>query len=246
MSWPNNTSTVAGSRFTTVSGTAVPTGIPSSGTIGDNGALTLTTAFPRIFAEGIYLYFPAGAISAGSAAGLYWTVMSSTTAGVIYANTHTSGDTVIPASPTPIVATGPGAYTQVLTEVILRQNNIIAGSMGVNGSLRTTVKFLYVQNANSKTISIKLGGVPLWSRIRTGGSMDVGMLHLMNAGRVDRQIELTALQQGASPYTAASVGATLNTYSINLAVDQIFVISAQLAVATDYVIVPGNFLEVQQ
>ena len=49
----------------------LPIIMPSSGSIGTNGALTLNTALPQIYAN-CYMYFPVGAVFAGSAAGLYF------------------------------------------------------------------------------------------------------------------------------------------------------------------------------
>lgn len=62
---------------------STPSGIPSGGTVTANGALSLTTALPRIYSGGIWLAFPAaalygaGGVNGGglaSAAGLYWCV----------------------------------------------------------------------------------------------------------------------------------------------------------------------------
>lgn len=128
---------VGGSVNLAVSG--IPFGIPSSGSIGNNGALTLTTAFSHVFNRGIYLYFPSGAIYTGSAAGLYWTVMSSTTAGTIYNNVYTPSITTVPSavtSPTTFSTTGPGAYTQTTaTNIQLASFTIPGNLMGQRGEL---------------------------------------------------------------------------------------------------------------
>jgi hypothetical protein len=117
----------------------IPFGIPSSGSIGNNGALTLTTAFPRTFSNGIYLYFPAGAIYSGSASGLYWTVMSSATVGTIYNNVYAASATTVPAAPASLTAfstTGPGAYTQTTATNISLASFTVAGNlMGARGEL---------------------------------------------------------------------------------------------------------------
>lgn len=90
--------------------TAIPFILSASGSMGNNGAVTLGVALDRVYPR-CYMYFPANAIFAGSLAGWYWTVMSSTTVGTVYNNTHTSG---YPAIPTVagFTTTGPGAYTQ--------------------------------------------------------------------------------------------------------------------------------------
>jgi len=128
---------VGGNVNLAVSGIAF--GIPSSGSVGNNGALSLTTAFPRIFSNGIYLYFPTGAIYSGSAAGLYWTVMSSTTAGTIYNNVYSPSTTTVPSpvtSRTAFSTTGPGAYSQTTaTSIALASFTIPANLMGTRGEL---------------------------------------------------------------------------------------------------------------
>ena len=151
---------VGGSVNLAISG--IPFGIPSSGSVGNNGALTLTTAFPRIFSRGIYLYFPAGAISSGSAAGLYWTVMSSTTAGTIYNNLYSPSSTTVPssvASPTAFSTTGPGAYTQTInTNISLASFNIQGNLMGARGVLSITSGWDTTANTNSKMYGVLWAG----------------------------------------------------------------------------------------
>lgn len=122
-----------GDKFCLMSG-GIICGTPSSGSIGDNGALTLTTALLQTFSQGLYLYFPANAIAAGVAAGSYWTVMSSTTAGTIYNNTYIGGKPVAPVSPTAFSTTGPGAYTQTTAASITNVSMTLPGGIiGLEG-----------------------------------------------------------------------------------------------------------------
>jgi hypothetical protein len=140
----------------------IPFGIPSSGSIGNNGALTLTTAFPRTFSNGIYLYFPYGAISSGSAAGLYWTVMSSATAGTIYNNVYTPSATTVPSavtSPTAFSTTGPGAYTQTTGANISLASFTVAGNlMGQRGELSISSGWDTSATSYSKTYGVMWAG----------------------------------------------------------------------------------------
>ena len=244
MTWPNNNTGLPAGIPRALASSVIPVGIPSSGTVGDNGALTLTTALARTISDGAYFYFPAGALFAGSAAGLYWTVMSSTTAGVVYNNTYSSGDPAVPATLTPIAATGPGAYTQTTAEVFLRQTLVAAGTLGVNGMLRNTFKFTFPSSAGNKTLSVKLAGIALYSRVRTTSVLENSMLTLMNRGRLDRQVELTAMGSNGVPYTTAAASGGVTSHSLNLSVDQIFAHTGQLAAATDYIISEGSLLEV--
>lgn len=91
---------------------------PASCTMGNNGALSDHPALNMIYDQGSWTYFDASQLYAGSTAGWYWTVWSSTTAATVYANTYTpGGDDSAPASPTAIVATGPGAITGSTSEI---------------------------------------------------------------------------------------------------------------------------------
>ena len=108
----------------------VPVFVPSSGIMANNGAITLTTALDTTYAN-CYLYLPANAIEAGSAAGLYFAQMSSTTVGTVYNNTYTSGKHAIPSSPTAFVTTGPGAYTQTTgSDITLLLTTLSGGAIG--------------------------------------------------------------------------------------------------------------------
>lgn len=132
--------------------------LPSSGTIGNNGALSGLTALPTTYAQ-CYMYFPANAIAAGVAAGLYYVVMSSTTAGTIYNNTYTGGVPEAPASPTAFVTTGPGAYTQTTgADVTLVSISLPGGSLGNNGAFSVKGLCSLTNNADAKTLRCKFGG----------------------------------------------------------------------------------------
>lgn len=89
-------------------------GLPSSGTIGNNGALTLSgNQISTTFSSGAWFHFPANAVYSGSPAGFYWTRMSSSTAGVVYSN-YTSDITQTrnpPATETPLSGTTGSSYT---------------------------------------------------------------------------------------------------------------------------------------
>lgn len=210
----------------------VPLILPSSGSIGNNGALTLTTALAVTYSGGCYMRFPANAIFAGSAAGLYYVVMSSAAAGTIYNNTYSSGVPAIPASPTPFVTTGPGAYTQTTGADITAHAFLLpAGSQGNNGTLRIEPSFSSNNSAGSKTISVKVGAASAWVRSRTTTTGDQPLIALTNRGRQDRQIYAYS---GNSTYsTASSAGAA---FAIDFSADQTITSTLQLAVATDYVV----------
>jgi hypothetical protein len=96
------------------------------------------TPLPRAVGNS-YSYFPAGALSTGSAAGWYWTNWSASTVGQAYNNTYTpgtSGTPTVVGSPTAFVSTGPGAFTQTSGSYIQGPTGPYTGNtMGLNGSI---------------------------------------------------------------------------------------------------------------
>lgn len=127
--------------------TLVETGIPfvlTSGLMGNNGAFTLLTAVATAYPNA-YVYMPANAISAGSAAGWYYAVFSTTSAATVYNNTYTSGQPTIPASPTAFSTTGLGAFVfstgSSYTGVTA---TLAANTLGVNGG----VEYIWTVTAN--------------------------------------------------------------------------------------------------
>lgn len=226
-----------------VSQSGLPTGVPSSGSIANNGALTLSTALALTYAGGIYLFYPANAIFAGSTAGLYWTVMSSTTVGTIYQEQWTGGVPVIPAVPTPWATTGPGAYTQVLTEITIRSDDVPANSLGINSVLSMFARLTYSNTAVSKAFALKFGGQTTWNRSRTTSANEAVPVQLQNRGMLNRQIEATNSQNGSAGY-AVQGNATPSTYSINTAATQTVVMTATLGAATEYLISENHIIEV--
>lgn len=210
----------------------VPMILQSSGTIGNNGALSAITALPQTYSGGCYMYFPANAIVAGSAAGMYFVIMSSTTAGTIYNNPYSSGIPVIPAAPTPFVTTGPGAYTQTTGAAItLFSLPIPGGSIGLNGVLECHIYVANIGNANAKTMTLSLGGVSLQS-VAQATAANVSSeweTILQNRGSLTTQL--------TGPLAAVGFGANASpnvVTNINTAITQNLVMSGQLAVATDW------------
>jgi hypothetical protein len=136
--------------------TAIPFVVVSSGTMGNNGALSGITAVISAYPNA-YVYLPANAISAGSAANWYYAVFSSTTAATIYNNVYTSGTPTVPASPTAFVTTGPGAYTQTTGAYIKGPTiTIPANTVGINGQLFIQSSFSANNNANNKFFSVAI------------------------------------------------------------------------------------------
>lgn len=220
---------------------AIPFAVPSSGTMGNNGALSGLTAFALTYSGGVYLYFPANAISAGSAAGWYYTVMSSTTAGTVYNNTYTSGVPTIPGSPTAFVTTGPGAYTQTtgaaLTGVSL---TVPANSIGPNGFIRVTTLWSFANTAGSKGHTVTYGGSNLMARTETTGLFHKMNSQLIGAGATNAQlIQTTTLSGGWGGISTAPSRSAIDTTA-----SQTLAFKSQINTATDYDVMEGQIVEI--
>lgn len=211
---------------------AIPVGIPSSGTIGNNGALSGITALQLTYnVPGLYLYFPASAIFAGSPAGFYWTVMSSTTAGTIYQEQWVSGVPQPPAAPTPWVTTGPGAYTQTTATTIDLSNVLMPGkSMGPNGSVWSVAVFTCSNSANTKTFGLKWNTTLTWTTAQTTAAcLRVGY-DVRNRGSEARQTSFPG-----SVVFGSSTGSMVYT-TFDTSLDVALKWTGNLAAATEYIL----------
>jgi hypothetical protein len=229
----------------------IPMIVPTSGTIGNNGALSGITALPVTYSS-CYMYFPADAIRAtvaeapgppvvpavpGTSAGWYYVVMSSTTAGSIKNNVYTSGVPIIPSSLTAFVTTGPGAFTQTTSEITALSFTVPANILGDTGALRFVVRGENSASADDKTYKVTFGGSTV-----IGGVVNTTATSLL----VDSEIfNISANKQ--SIYNSTAYGATTGhiTYlTKDTTADVTVTITVQLEAATDFVMISGALFEV--
>lgn len=209
-------------------GFGVPLIVAPSGSVAANGALTLGTALALTYPNA-FVYFPAGAVFSGSAAGFYYVEMSSTTAGTVFANIYSPvvAGPAIPASPTPIVAAGPGAFTGEAAEVVAAYVTVRGGLMRKNGRIDFAFIGSFNNSAGSKIYSLHIGGTQAHSSSgTTQQSIAVPKYLIQNRGRVDRQISSGQVTNGTS--SAAPVQTSVNT-----AADFVVEIRMRHSTATD-------------
>lgn len=213
---------------------AVPLIYVSSGTMGNNGALSAITALPKIYSGGAYMYFPINMIctvgSGGNAAGWYWVVMSSTTAGTVYNSTYTSG---IPTAGTNTAfsCTGPGTMTQTTgAEITAFQYTIPGGSATIGGWWRYRTTFYWNGNANNKIFRLKYGGSNFQSSTVTSNVGVTETITLRKSGAATQDCPASTLGDGSSAGGSTFLGITDSS-------NQTFAISVQEATATDYFII---------
>jgi hypothetical protein len=155
----------------------------TSGSMGNNGALTLTTAVATAYPNA-YIYMPAGAISAGSAAGWYYAVFSTTTAATVYNNTYTSGSPTIPSSPAAFSTTGPGAFTfSTASEYVGISLPVPGGALDANGSLEIQYTATANNSANPKYARAYINNSALLSGATAFTTQGVGRFNCVFANR---------------------------------------------------------------
>ncbi len=206
----------------------IPFVLVSSGTMGNNGALSGITAVAAAYPNA-YVYLPAGAIASGSLAGWYYAVFSSTTAATVYNNTYTSGTPQIPVSPTAFATTGPGNYTQTTGSNIAAYTLAIAGNtIGVNGSIEVKGARTSNNTAGAKTLELDYSTFTLGA-LGVSTSLQAGFLSGFSnraASNVQSALYNQILSLGSTT-AVPTFGAINSTQSQNL------VVNMQLATATD-------------
>lgn len=134
----------------------MPFVMPASGSFGNNGALTLNVALDRVYSR-CFMYFPTGAIFSGSAAGWYWTVMSSATVGVVYNNTYVSGWPTIPTI-AGFTVTGPGAFTAAAgIDLVAAAITLPGNTLGLWGGLQTRLTMTAGGAGSTRTGKVFIG-----------------------------------------------------------------------------------------
>jgi len=231
--------------FSALASTGVPVVIPSSGTIATAGTVTLTTALPTTYAGGAWMYFPATAFAGTVAAGLFWVVMSSTTAGTVY---QTS---VVPASPfeafipteTLVAVVGSNSgYTQTTaSDLVLLRTTVPGGLMGPSGEVHYNLLCVTNATANSKPVKVTYGGTAIHTASLSSNVSTIIDKEITNRGVTNRQIAnpLAALGHGSS--ADASLYLSIDTNS-----DFDMTVTGQINTATDYIVMEYAHLIVME
>jgi hypothetical protein len=235
---------ISGSGVSSVPGvrkfasSAIPFIISPTGSMANNGAITLGTALPVTYPNA-YLFLPASAVSAGSSAGWYFTQFSSATVGTVFNNTYVSGQPNIPSSPIAFATTGPGAYTGVITSQVGPNYSVPGGSMGANGTLRIWSQWGCPGNVNNKIMIIQYGTQNVLGHTEATATTlaYVAANELTNSGVANAQVVQSAGLLGAA--TGAQ-----KLFAINTGATQTLQAILQTSVATDYLILDSMTVEV--
>jgi hypothetical protein len=224
---------------------AVPVILVPNGTVATNGTITLGTALLTIYANA-WIYLPAGAV-VGGLAGLYLCQFSSTTVGQVFTNYFAAANAGPQFVPTvignPLLVVGSNsAYTQTTgSNVNLASVLLPAGSMGVNGSLRIHLAHTCNNTAGNKIGSIYMpSSTLLWTQTMTTTTYYEAQVDVRNRGIQNSQIISKAAGFGLGAVAWASSQLT----AVNTAVDNMILLTGQLATATDALVLEDFSVEV--
>jgi len=128
---------------------------------GTAGAFTLSAAVLSGMGSmlpGCYMYLTANFGGLTIPAGWYWTEWSSDTAGIVYAETYTTGLPRAPTQKTALSSNASGRLTTTTAEVTGPTGLTIAGgSLGPNGGLNIYVHQIANNSADSKSVYVYAG-----------------------------------------------------------------------------------------
>lgn len=220
----------------------IPFILVSSGTMGNNGALSAITAITgrTVFPIWAYFYFPTGAISAGSAAGWYLGSLLSSTTATIYNNTYSTGQPSIPSSPTAFATTGPGAFTQTTGADITGPNvTIPGGTMGANGSVYWERSINNNNSAGTKTYNTFLGSTTFQGASQTTNPFEGGVGTIRNGGAQNLQTGVNGQHGDVGNAGSLSYG------QVDTSASQVFAFSLKIATATDYAVIETYYAQVR-
>jgi hypothetical protein len=177
---------------------------------GSAGAFTLSAAIVANIGTalaGCYAYFSANFGGSTLPAGWYWTEFSSDTAGIVYANTYTSGDAKRPVALTPISVALTGYVTASTSEISGPSGFALnREALGKNGILKTLLRCQGSTGGN-KTYRMRAGNSSTTQILVTGSaaSPNIDGLHCMNC--VDSHTVKYIGRINASGYSGVGVGA---------------------------------------
>lgn len=251
--------TQGGTGATTVVGAAAALGAPTklaqwgisvfmapSGTMANNGAVTFGTALDRTYSEGLWMYFPAGAVAAGvpAAATFLWTVMSSSTVGTVYNSTFDGLSVPAAGTTTAYSTTGPGAFTGVTAITTAITITVPANTLGATGAILGDWNAHHNGAAGNKTFGLfysTTGGTDFGNFVGSTQSSGAGVRTVIrNQG--------TAVQSGSTfgAYASQSLGGGVKFATADTTASTTLVFRMTNATATNWMgIAGGSFFTAQ-
>ena len=180
---------------------------------GGGGAFTLSAAplanlLGGLSGKGCYGYLQANAGGSGCAAGWYYFIPSSDTAGTFYANTYTGGQPQLVGSPTTFAGSPSGRITTPTSEVTAI-SGINLTPLGNNGEAELKLLLAGDTASGNKFFKIRLGGTTSLSSVPSSSPQEERLMTLRNAGSQSSQILSQATRgTGVAGNTIATSGFT--------------------------------------
>lgn len=100
------------------------------------------------------------------------------------------------------------------SENILATGKIPAGALGLTGALRIFLSFVLTNNANAKTLRVRLGGISgsvIWSQAAANAGVCRADISCGNTGTASSNVSTAMTQLDATMQTAAAVTTTVDT-----------------------------------
>ena len=229
--------TQASTTFINILSSGIPFILAGNATMGANGAISGLPNVPYAYKRA-YIYLPAGAAFSGSVDGWYYAEFpTSATSGTVYNNRYTSGIPTAPDTKTPIVASAPGAYTQITSWLIPSVVVVVpGGALGNGGILKCDMLFTASSDEANKVRDISLGGQTF------GGYTSQGSTLLRNTP----EMRCLGTETQIGTYYSASGASSdpIIRMALNTALDQVLVIAMRIPGSTSCLVLESAVAEI--
>ena len=220
-----------GVPFCILPGDGSTTGLQFTGSAGafTLSAAILTNAWNAL--KGCWCYMPSGFGRSGYAAGWYWAVFSSDTAGVLYSDTYVSGRVTRDFSPTAFPVNLSGWLTQTTAEITGPAGfTLVGGAMGPSGVVKTHWRIIG-NTTSTKTFKEYLGLTLVATMGISTNPVTEILTSIFNQGDQQKQVTSTAnAQPGVG--TANATFTASSSAAVATDVDQTISFSLQVAANT--------------
>jgi hypothetical protein len=132
------------------------------------------------------------------------------------------------------------SVTGTLAETTLASVTIPGGLMGPNGSLRITLLWSNTNNANAKTVQVKIDGQIVSSANQANNASYQHLVIVHNRGSQSAQVMMRSSQVGGLAQN--STGTTVT--AIDTSIDKVITFTGTLGVAGDTITLEGYTVEI--
>ena len=139
-------------------------------------------------------------------------------------------------------------YYSLATPVVLKETTaettlvtltIPAGLIGSNGKVKMYPLYSMTNNANNKSLRVKLGGSTAFSTVVSNSSQSSALVIIRNIGSESVQKSSTSVVSGLG-----NIGIALATLAIDTSVATTITVTGQLANSADTMTLEGFFMEI--